>query len=135
MHKSVCLCVCLFVHFFNPLPVVQWRHQGYIWKAYNLARKMKLFNNRSEREFFFRLGIMIQRKCLSVCHKCLFVCHSAVKILHTLILITLYTLICMFVCLSQFYSNNLTRFYTPVLPEGRAGGAVGAHSASILNSY
>ena len=127
----VCVFVCLFVQFFDPLPVVQGRHQGYVWIAYNPERKTKSFNIRSEREFFFRPGIMIHRKCLSVCHKCLFVCHSAVKILHTLILITLYTLICMFVCLSQFNSNNLTRFYTPVLPEGRAGGAVGAHSASL----
>ena len=39
---------------------------------------------------------------------------------------------CMFVCLSQFNSNNLTRLYTPVLREGRAGGAVGAHSASTV---
>ena len=104
MHKSVCLFVCLFVQFFDPLPVVQQRCQGYVWIAYNPARKMKLFRIRLEQEKNFWLGIMCtENVCLSVIDVCLSV---TMNFLHTLILNTLHTLFQMFVCLSQFYFHE-----------------------------
>ena len=42
-HKSVCVCVCLSVQFFNPLPIVQCQIQAQFWNPCATAVKIKLF--------------------------------------------------------------------------------------------
>ena len=74
--QFVCLCVCLFVQFFDALPMVQKICQRYVWIAYNQARKMKLFQIRLEDEKNIKTQHHIYRKCLFVRHRCLFVCHT-----------------------------------------------------------
>ena len=75
--------VCLFVQFFDPLPVVQGRHQGYVWIAYNPTRKMKLFWTRLEQKDKFRTWHHSYRKHLFVCHRCLSVHNNCLFVRHT----------------------------------------------------
>ena len=127
----MCLCVCLFVQFFDALPMVQKICQRYVWIAYNQARKMKLFQIRLEDEKNIKTQHHIYRKCLFVRHRCLFVCHTELP--SYLILNTLCTLFQMFVCPSQFYfQSEISKLYALVIPGGRAGGAVGTKPASLL---
>ena len=79
----VCLFVCVFVQFFDPLPVVQGRHQGYVWIAYNLTRKMKLFWTRLKQKDKFRTWCHLYRKHLFVCHRCLSVQNNCLFVRHT----------------------------------------------------
>ena len=110
--QFVCLFMCLFVHFLNPLPVVQGRHQGYICKAYDQGRKIKLFWIRLEQENKFQTQHHMNRKYLFVCHTELPSYPNSNQ--------TSYSFSNVFF-LSQFYFHECPNFMPLLYPEGKQG--------------
>ena len=93
---------------------------------------MKLFQIRLEQEKNFQTWHHEYRNSLFVCHRCLFVCHITELPSYPDFKHRSYSY--SNVCLSiTFIFPRMSKNYALVLPEGRAGGAVGAHPASYFN--